>query len=78
MRRSFIIITLMDVKKIACVASSVMEFKRRSREGFWKLHKFAAPLLLFSSSVLDTANKASYENTGDQVAIALIRIKYLD
>ena len=24
MRRSFIIITLMDVKKIACVASSVM------------------------------------------------------
>ena len=77
----------MDVKKIACVASSVMvyiwsaerlEYKRRSRERFWKLHKFAAPLLLFSSSVLDTANKASYENTGDQVAIALIRIKYLD
>ena len=30
------------------------------------LLKFAAPLLLFLSSALDTANDASYENTSDQ------------
>ena len=30
------------------------------------LLKFAAPLLLFLSSALDTANNASYENTSDQ------------
>ena len=30
------------------------------------LLKFAAPLLLFSSSALQTANNASYENTSDQ------------
>ena len=30
------------------------------------LLKFAAPLLLFSSSTLHNANNASYENTSDQ------------
>ena len=30
------------------------------------LLKFAAPLLLFLSSALDTANDASYENASDQ------------
>ena len=30
------------------------------------LLKFAAPLLLFSSSALHNANYASYENTSDQ------------
>ena len=30
------------------------------------LLKFAAPLLLFLSSALQTANNASYENTSDQ------------
>ena len=30
------------------------------------LLKFAAPLLLFSSSALDTANNASYENINEQ------------
>ena len=30
------------------------------------LLKFAAPLLLFLSSALDTANNASYENTSDK------------
>ena len=30
------------------------------------LLKFAAPLLLFLSGALDTANDASYENTSDQ------------
>ena len=33
---------------------------------FLKLGKFAALLLLFLSSALDTANNASYENTSDQ------------
>ena len=65
----------MDVKKLACVDSSViaciwsverLDEKRRGREGFGMLLKFAAPLLLFLSSALDTANDASYENASDQ------------
>ena len=65
----------MDVKKLACVDSSViaciwsverLDEKRRGREGFGMLLKFAAPLLLFLSGALDTANDASYENTSDQ------------
>ena len=65
----------MDVETLACVDSSLMvsirsverlEQKRQGREGPGMLLKFAAPLLLFSSSALQTANNASYENTNDQ------------
>ena len=65
----------MDVDTLACVDSSLMvsirsverlEYKRRGREEPGMLLKFAAPLLLFSSSTLQTANNASYENTNDQ------------
>ena len=65
----------MDVKTLACVDSSLMvciwsderlELKRRGREKFGMLPKFAATLLLFLSRALDTVNNTIYENMSDQ------------
>ena len=61
----------MNVKTLACVDGSLMvciwsvEQLEWGCEGFGMLLKLAAPLLLFSPGVLDTANNASYGNTSD-------------
>ena len=51
--------------------------KRARPLWFEMLLTLAAPLLLFSSSALDTANNASHENTSDEVASTSICFTYL-
>ena len=65
----------MDVKTLASVDNSLnmcigsverLELKRRGREKFGMLPKFAATLLLFLYRALDTVNNTNYENMSDQ------------